>query len=511
MELSRQRLRPALTESAYIPCPRCHGIGHIRGTESTALHILRIIQEEAMKDNSAQVVAQVPVDVATFLLNEKRTEVLAIETRFKVNVLLVPNRHLETPNYSVERSRHDDLNQGEPLPPSFQMVQEPAKDDALVTRKEEAREPRPEPVVKGITPAQPAPMPPAQREGAAAAEIARAAGATVAASWLGRMLHWFRTPPALPRQIPAPAPAADAGVAPQRSREPRPARERGDARDGHPRGDGRRDGRTPRRDDGQPRRDGRRPDHERRDERRPATRGTPQGAIESAPADAAADRRSGRNGERRDARKPKRDTKPQTSPQPYDASIAGSADAAVSPPGSGETPAARTAPATGADEHREGGRRRRGRRGRGGEHGARPVDHATHAADGVIGDAGAVAASAPVSSQRFDDAVPASARPASAPDQAAGVPAQAMASPAQSPVAPAPTREPMSTPEALGARAPVISLALPPDSELVLVETRHAAPSVQNDEAPAPRPRRARAPRISVPDEPLQMVETRKE
>ena len=60
-----------------------------------------------------------PVDVATFLLNEKRTDVLTIETRFKVNVLLVPNRHLETPNYSIERLRHDDLNQSEPLPPSF--------------------------------------------------------------------------------------------------------------------------------------------------------------------------------------------------------------------------------------------------------------------------------------------------------------------------------------------------------------------------------------------------------
>ena len=123
MELSRQRLRPALAESAHIACPRCHGIGHIRGTESTALHILRIIQEEAMKENTAQVVAQVPVDVATFLLNEKRTDVLTIETRFKVNVLLVPNRHLETPNYSIERLRHDDLNQSEPLPLSFDMVE----------------------------------------------------------------------------------------------------------------------------------------------------------------------------------------------------------------------------------------------------------------------------------------------------------------------------------------------------------------------------------------------------
>src|SRR5512145_660030 len=119
MELSRQRLRPALAESAYIPCPRCHGIGHIRGTESTALHILRIVQEEAMKENSAQIVAQVPVDVASYLLNEKRVDVLGIELRFKVNVLLVPNRHLETPNYKVDRLRHDDLNHAEPLPMSF--------------------------------------------------------------------------------------------------------------------------------------------------------------------------------------------------------------------------------------------------------------------------------------------------------------------------------------------------------------------------------------------------------
>src|SRR6187399_1037029 len=144
MELSRQRLRPALAESAYIPCPRCHGIGHIRGTESSALHILRILQEEAMKENTAQIVAQVPVDVATFLLNEKRNEVLSIETRFKVNVLLVPNRHLETPNYTIERLRHDDLNQSEPLPLSFNLVSQPEEVDPVKQIKEEAKEPRQE-------------------------------------------------------------------------------------------------------------------------------------------------------------------------------------------------------------------------------------------------------------------------------------------------------------------------------------------------------------------------------
>ena len=74
-----------------------------------------------MKDNTAQIIAQVPVDVATFLLNEKRAEIHTIEARFKVNVLLVPNTYLETPNYKVTRLRHDDLNQGEPMPASFNM------------------------------------------------------------------------------------------------------------------------------------------------------------------------------------------------------------------------------------------------------------------------------------------------------------------------------------------------------------------------------------------------------
>src|SRR3954466_16424324 len=149
-----------------------------------------------MKDNTAQIVAQVPVDVATFLLNEKRNDVFTLEQRFKVNVLLVPNRHLETPNYTIERLRHDDPNGSEPLPVSFQMVQQPTTADPIAEMKEEAREPRQEAVVKGITPAQPAPLP-VER---AAPEAPPAAPAPVYApaepgSWLGRMLGWFRQKP----------------------------------------------------------------------------------------------------------------------------------------------------------------------------------------------------------------------------------------------------------------------------------------------------------------------------
>ena len=108
MELSRQRLRPALNEGTHITCPRCNGTGVIRDTESSALHVLRVIQEEAMKENTATVHAQVPVDVATYLLNEKRAEIAKMEARLKIEVVLIPNKHIETPHYKLERLRHDD-------------------------------------------------------------------------------------------------------------------------------------------------------------------------------------------------------------------------------------------------------------------------------------------------------------------------------------------------------------------------------------------------------------------
>ncbi|TAK69917.1 MAG: Rne/Rng family ribonuclease [Betaproteobacteria bacterium] len=157
MELSRQRLRPSLGEGSTITCPRCNGIGHIRGIESTALHILRIIQEEAMKENSAAVHAQVPVDVATYLLNEKRTDIHAVEARLKVNVVLIPNTHLETPHYQISRLRHDDLNQAEPLPASYNMVQMPTDEEAKPLANIEPKAPRPQAAVQGITPGEPAP------------------------------------------------------------------------------------------------------------------------------------------------------------------------------------------------------------------------------------------------------------------------------------------------------------------------------------------------------------------
>ncbi|UCE31440.1 MAG: Rne/Rng family ribonuclease, partial [Burkholderiales bacterium] len=108
MELSRQRLRPSLSEGSHMTCPRCNGTGVIRDTESSALHVLRVIQEEAMKENTAAVWAQIPVDVATYLLNEKRSEITKMEARLKVEIMLIPNKGLETPHYRLDRIRHDD-------------------------------------------------------------------------------------------------------------------------------------------------------------------------------------------------------------------------------------------------------------------------------------------------------------------------------------------------------------------------------------------------------------------
>ena len=170
MEMSRQRLRPALSEGSHVTCPRCNGTGHIRDTESSALQVLRIIQEEAMKENTAAIHTQVPVEVAAFLLNEKRAEVIKIESRFKVNVLMVPNKHLETPHYKLERLRHDDPRLDDQKA-SYVMAEEAAREleaDTIVSRKDADLKVRPEAAVKGITPNQPAPIsqPRPQREAA---------------------------------------------------------------------------------------------------------------------------------------------------------------------------------------------------------------------------------------------------------------------------------------------------------------------------------------------------------
>ncbi len=255
MELSRQRLQPSLEETAHINCPRCSGTGFIRGTESTALHVLRIMQEEAMKENTGAVHAQVPVDVASFLLNEKRGEIQKLEGRLKVNIVMVPNPHLETPHYKVQRLRHDELNEMEHVPSSYEMVEQPEEPKAPGSETAEARAERQQPVVKTITPSQPAPLPAEPRQQAPepapiVQPVAAAASASVNAGvgFFSRFLSLFKPPaPAGGTLQTAPTAPASAIQAAQPPREPR--RDQG-RRDQQQRREGRRDDRREGRGDG---------------------------------------------------------------------------------------------------------------------------------------------------------------------------------------------------------------------------------------------------------------------
>ena len=246
MELSRQRLRPALNEGSHITCPRCNGVGVIRDNESSALHVLRILQEEAMKEGTAAVHVQVPVEVATFLLNEKRMDIAKIEARLRVSIVLIPNKHLETPHYKVERLRHDDerLDQSKA---SFERAEAPQLDTPYSRNKAEAGngKPRQEAVVRGIVPATPAPVvaPPAPAPVPAPATPARAAAPAPAPSLWATIKSWFGAQPT-PAPAPQPQAAAAAAPRPEGRRDERPG-ERRDERGGR----GRRGGRDNKRDE----------------------------------------------------------------------------------------------------------------------------------------------------------------------------------------------------------------------------------------------------------------------
>jgi ribonuclease E len=155
LEMSRQRIRPSLGESVQIVCPRCEGHGTIRGTESLALSILRIIEEDAMKEQTARIVVQVPVNVATFLLNEKRQPINDIETRQNVKVVLIPNPSFDTPHYEILRERTSDLSTDADSQVSYSMaVEREETSESLDDKPKVSSEVA---VVKGVTPAAPVP------------------------------------------------------------------------------------------------------------------------------------------------------------------------------------------------------------------------------------------------------------------------------------------------------------------------------------------------------------------
>ncbi|MDR1855043.1 MAG: Rne/Rng family ribonuclease, partial [Azoarcus sp.] len=224
LELSRQRLRPALAETSYITCPRCTGTGHIRSTESSALHILRILEEEAMKENTGAVHLQVPVDVGTYLLNEKRVDIARIELRHRIQLIIVPNRHMETPAHEITRLRHDQLNQEDVALASYQMVAEPSEEEPTTNNRNGEKPVRQEAVIKSIGPSQPAPEPHA----ASAAHGSSPGIVTKLTGWFSGLFGGSHH-----EEAAAPAPAA---------REPRGRGERG-GRSGERRNGGARGGR----------------------------------------------------------------------------------------------------------------------------------------------------------------------------------------------------------------------------------------------------------------------------
>ncbi len=156
LEMSRQRLRPSLEETTFKICPRCSGQGTIRGTRSLALSILRLVEEEAQKEYSAEIRAVTPVAVATFLLNEKRDAISDVEQRNNIKVLVLPNPAMETPHFEVQRFREQDelvsVN-------SYKLAEELASEPEVDPIQPEAISAPPQPAVQSLPPSAPAPTP----------------------------------------------------------------------------------------------------------------------------------------------------------------------------------------------------------------------------------------------------------------------------------------------------------------------------------------------------------------
>jgi ribonuclease E len=255
MEMSRQRLRPSLGESSQLVCPRCEGHGRMRSIESLSLSIVRVAEEHAMKENTGQVLVQAPVDIANYLLNEKRSALREIEQRHEAPIVIVADEQLHTPHYEVTRLRENELGE-ESSKPSYRRGT-PRKAATIALTKANLNVPPPA-AVTNVRPAQPAPLreprPEPMPEQAAARQAPAPAAATAST---GGVIGWLKS--------------LFGGDAPTRTapaRQDRSQGERGNRGERSERGGQRRDGRggkpgqgrdrdRPRRDE-QPRGDGQR-------------------------------------------------------------------------------------------------------------------------------------------------------------------------------------------------------------------------------------------------------------
>ena len=500
LELSRQRLRPALAETSYVTCPRCTGTGHIRSTESSALHILRIIEEEAIKENTGALHIQVPVDVATFLLNEKRVDIAHIELRHHVNLVIIPNRHLETPQQEITRLRHDQLNAEGTAIPSYQMAEKPMEDSYQTpSANTDVKPARQEAVVKGITPDQPAPNiehPAKEAKTALKAET----------GFFTKVMAFFSGAPTTP-------PVAEPVQKPAR----RERSERG-GRDGRNKSGNRRDGRDerPAREGGERKERGERPD---RGEPRPPKR-------EEAQADG--NREPRRN-------KPERGERPPRPPRPEQA-----AKPANTEPASAENSQSAEIPNGQTDAGGQGEPRRRSRRGGRGR-GERRPDGAEATDRESLNETVAVEESAaPVASaMQMPLAAAPSAEPSVMAETHAPVVEASLAPPVVQPVVqpvaihhqplPQPMPEPVAVqalpvPAAVVEPTPIprptpqpIKVGLSGSLEqagLVMIETAAEKTARLDGQFTVSEPQqfgRKPKPVVVIADEPLQIVETRRE
>jgi len=153
LEMSRQRMRPSLGDASQLPCPRCKGQGAIRNVESVALSVLRIIEEEAMKKGTEKVIAHLPIECATFLLNEKRHAIEQIEMRLKVGIVILPSKHLETPAYDIERIKEKDATEEK-----ASYLQIKAEDITIPEFAQQVKQRVEKPAIKEFLPDSPAPV-----------------------------------------------------------------------------------------------------------------------------------------------------------------------------------------------------------------------------------------------------------------------------------------------------------------------------------------------------------------
>ena len=486
LEMSRQRLRPSLGESSQIVCPRCKGQGTVRGVESLGLSVLRIIEENAMKDKTGRIVARLPVEVATFLLNEKRHILHGVEQRQHVDIVLIPVPHMHTPEYEIQRIRTDELPE-EPTA-SYAMMPEAAEEEATTEFGKAVIRSSDEPAVKFLAPPTPVPVPaPAVPIPAAAPAAATAAGQ---AGFIKRLWsNLFGRREEEPAAAPISAPKA-AEERPQRPRRDRP--ERGERRD---RAQG--EDRSRRSNGGR-----RRPQEGRPQEGRPQESRSQEGRAEESRRGGEPRRDDGRREEQaRRAEEPRRTAEEGAPQRPKEAVETREKDRPVAevPPGTAE--AAEAQAAEGGGEQQRSSRSRRGRRGGRRRGGAARREGGENAASQGGGEGGARAEGGDQPAPHRADAGespqprPGAGGPAE-PRRESGEPrpprsesAEAVQPPrpaAPAPVAPASAPAPVvdSTPKP--APAPVV---VPPSAPNPPVVAKPEAPRGESGgDAPAPKP-----------------------